>query len=456
MTSSRLLLFGALLAIATVAGAQSTTGLHAEIDAYLRAHVDANGYMGTVLVARGDEVLFEGSYGFADLEHDVEHGSDSVFRIGSLTKQFTAAAVLDLADRSLVQLDDPVVRYLPDVPESERFTIRQLLQHTAGVPDYTSLPGFAEMQRDPLTLAEVVETFADLPLEFEPGSRFAYSNSGYVLLAAVIERVSGQDYATYLRERLLDPLGLRATAYDDVREVVPHRADGYMPSGDGLRHAPFARPSVASGAGALRSDAGDLFRWERALQRGDVGAGISLEDTLADPVEVDAERGLSYGYGWFLEEREGRRLAFHGGATEGFLNAVAVDPAEDVTAVVLSNVALVPSVAIARDLVAIVRGEPYETPAIRESVAVDENVLRAYVGRYRLTPEMIAEVTLTDGRLYIDPDGQGRYQLHAASEVDFFLREGDVEVTFVRSEDGAVTGLLFRQAGREVRAPRLE
>jgi CubicO group peptidase (beta-lactamase class C family) len=445
-----------MVAIITVGWAQPSAGLDAEIDAYLRAHVDANGYMGTVLVARGDEVLFEGSYGFADLEHQVEHTRDSVFRIGSLTKQFTATAVLDLAYRGLVQLDDPLARYLPEPSWSERVTVREVLHHTSGVPDYTSLPGFAEMQRDPHALGEILATVAALPLEFDPGSRFAYSNSGYVLLAAVIERASGRDYATYLRERLLGPLELRATAYDDPREVVPHRVDGYMPSGDGVRHAPVAHPSVASGAGALRSTAEDLFRWERALQRGDVGAGISLEDMLVEPVDVDAERGLAYGYGWYLEEHDGRRLAFHGGATEGFMGAVAVDPNEDVTVVVLSNVALAPSVAIARDLVAIVQNEPYEAPAIRESIAVDDSVLRAYVGRYRLTPEMIAEVTLEDGRLYIDPDGQGRYQLHAASEVDFFLREGDVEVTFVRSDDGAVDGLLFRQAGREVRAQRLE
>jgi CubicO group peptidase (beta-lactamase class C family) len=187
----------------------------------------------------------------ASLEHEVANTVETKFRIGSITKQFTAAIILKLQDQGRLDVQAPVATYLPDYPHGDRITLHHLLTHTAGIPNMTSLPDYQEWMKRPTTMDEVIGRFKDLRLEFEPGEKYIYSNSGYVLLTQVIETVSGQPYADYLQEQLLMPLGMESTGYEHPNEVVEGLAHGYQFTGETYQQAEYINMNVPGGAGAL-------------------------------------------------------------------------------------------------------------------------------------------------------------------------------------------------------------
>ena len=422
------------------------------LDAYLDAHVEASGFMGNVLVAQGDAVLFAQSYGASDLERALPNDSQSVFRIGSVTKQFTAAAILRLQQEGRLAVTDPLSTYVPDYPHADRITLHQLLSHSAGVPNYTSLPDFVDFADEPHTTDTLIDRFRHLDLDFEPGSRFTYSNSGYVLLAAVIERVTGLSYGEYLQASILGPLGMHDTAVEVSTEIVPNGVRGYGRSRGELVPAMAWDATVASAGGALLSTTDDLLVWARALASGMVVAPEAWASMTAPAVTVDA--ATSYGYGMFVGQDRGRDVAFHSGGTFGFAAATAMYPAEDLTVVVLSNVEQAPSPSIASDLAAIALGDHVDAPRVRTAVALDEDVLAAYEGRYELAPDLVATIALDGDLLTLDVPGQGVYTLQAEAVDAFFLQEVDVQLTFDR-DGGLVTGIVVHQGGQQLPGARV-
>ncbi len=318
-----------LLAIAAPAAAQAPAppadARVARIDSLVRAFHAVGRFSGAVLVGEGGRVLFEGGAGEANREWHLPNGPAVRFRIASTTKQFTAALVLQLWEEGRLELDAPVGRYLPEYPrpQGDRVTLHHLLTHSSGIPDYVGLPGFyATIARREHTPAELVALTSALPLEFEPGSRWSYSNSGYVLLGLVIERVTGKPYERVLRERILDPLGLADTGYDRPDEVVERRASGYVAVEGGYANAPFLDPSVVYSAGMLRSTVRDLFRWDGALRAERVfRRPATAARMFTGHVATGAPPG-PYGYGWFVGENTfaGRKVGVvqHGGTIPGF------------------------------------------------------------------------------------------------------------------------------------------
>jgi CubicO group peptidase (beta-lactamase class C family) len=446
---------------AASADSQSQAGtipLDAEIDAYLEAHRGTGHFMGSVLVARGDEVLFSGGYGMANLEHNVRNMPRTKFRIGSMTKQFTAAAILQLQEAGKLDVESPVSTYLAEYPNGDQITVHQLLNHTAGVPDYTSFPDFLETVRQPTTLEELVTRFQDEPLEFTPGERYSYSNSGYVLLTQIIERVSGQSYTEYVREHIFEPLGMADSGYDNHEAVLTNRASGYDFTGDDYVNAAFVDMTFAVGAGGLYSTVEDLYKWNRALDTQVVLSAPSLAAMFAPSTVVDesADPPSYYGYGWETTGHLGRKLIWHIGRLAGFVTMTARYPDEELLVLVLSNVGGASSDVIARDLAAIVFGEPYELPEERQVIQVDPAINEAYVGRYELRPDFILAVTSEEGRLFVQATGQPKFEIYPESETEFFLKVTDAQITFVVEDDGAVTGLILHQGGHDLPAPKLE
>lgn len=310
----------------------------------------------TVGVMREGRVLFVKGYGFANLEDGVAARSDTIYRVGSITKQFTAAAVLKLAEDGRLSLDDPLSKYVPSFPRASEVTLRQLLTHTAGIHSYTALPDYlTTLGRRDVTTSDMVTTIAGLQpaYDFEPGRGWSYSNSGFYLLGAVIEKASGQSYAEYLRTALFVPLGLADTRVDDLLPIVPHRAAGYEKV-DGtppfFRNADYATTGPPGAAGAIRSSARDLLVWHAALLGGRVLKPASLaamlapgrlsDGRLASAVRVSASGEAAkteYGFGITTGLFEGRRVVAHGGSINGFNAALATFPDQRVTVVVLAN-----------------------------------------------------------------------------------------------------------------------
>ena len=304
--------------------------------------------MGTVLVAKDGKILLDKGYGMANVEWDIPNNADTKFRLGSITKQFTATAVLQLAEQGKLSLDDSILKYAPGGPETWKpITIHHLLNHTSGIPSYTDLPSFATpaARRVPLKPIEIVMLSKDLKLLFQPGEGYRDNNTGYVLLGHIIESVSGMKYDAYLREHVLDPLAMTDTGYDWTRPLLKKRASGYGYNRDQKRYtnADFLDMSLPHAAGSLYSTSRDLYKWHNALRAGKL---LSKESWA----KMFTPGHKNYGYGWVIEETEGRKWYGHGGGIFGFSTMILRAAEGDTVIIVLSNVENGEAAAVARRL----------------------------------------------------------------------------------------------------------
>ena len=424
-----------------------------EMETFLQAHLATGEFMGTVLVARGDEILHGGGYGMANLEHDMPNTLQTVFRLASLTKPFTAAAVLQLQEQGLLDVNDTVDHYLPDYPHGGEITINQLLNHTSGTPDYEFLRPSMTF-RDPVSLDELIDIFADLPLDFPPGSQWNYSNSGYAVLTAIIETVSGQNYADYLVQHIFRPLGMDSTGYEDSDAILPHRAAGYTLEGTIYHNSEFFDISNAAGAGGVVSTVLDMYKWDRALYSDNVLSEASRE-AFFTPTAIIAE-GIGYAYGGAVMEEPGRKYILFNGEINGFFATSIRYSDEELCVVVLSNLENPSAQAVAQGLVAIAFGDPYELPGQRTAITVDPALYEKYVGSYRVNPNLTLSVTSEGGHLFVQPTDQPRIEIFPESETNYFVKEVDLQLHFQVGSDGVVTGVTVLEGGQEIQAQKVQ
>jgi len=331
------LALSALLLLQTPAAAATQDATRA--DAIVQKTMHGEGAVGiSVAVARGSEMVYSKAYGFADLEFAVSADEETMFRIGSVTKQFTAAAILKLAERGKLSIDDPLTKYLPDYPtHGQEITLHHLLTHTAGVPNYTDLgPKWELVQARELSDAELLALWKDLPLDFAPGERWKYSNSGYYLLGMVVAKVSGQSYADFVRETFFEPLKLTRTRYDSNGEVILNRAQGYGFEDGKFWNDRFLGMSQPGAAGALISTASDLVRWQQALVSGKVVSPESYLE-MTTPFMLANGRETGYGMGLQLDAQAGQPCVWHGGGIFGFNSVLLYFPGEKLSVAVISN-----------------------------------------------------------------------------------------------------------------------
>ena len=562
-------------------GASSVpAGSHAaEIDALVSAFHDAGQFNGSVLVSEGGKVIYENGVGWANIEWEIPNTPDTKHRIGSVTKQFTSALVLQLVEEGEIELDAPISTYLPGYPEPQgsEVTVHHLLNHTSGIPSYTGLPEFGdEMMRDSYTPDELIEVVWDLPLEFEPGSDWAYNNSGYFILGRIIENVTGEEYDDVLRERLLEPLGLDDSGYDHYEEIQPHEAAGYERTLTGYQHASYLDSSLPYAAGMMYSTVRDLYRWDRALYDG------ATPFEKVETKELWYTPGLQdYAYGWSVrdeqigEEGPTVRVIEHGGGINGFSTAFVRYPDQQNMIAVIDNtqgnagglaaqIARVlydqpveaPRPEIARALLATFEDEGIEAglaeyrrlraespegydfgenqlnrlgyyflgegdtqtaiavftlnteqypdafntwdslgEAYKEAGQTDlaienyekslalnpanENgrrmlrelgvetgeaegqelpveLLERYVGEYEIQPGFVLSVTREGTRLFTQATGQPRFEIFAASESRFFVKEFAAQLEFNRAGDGPAESITLFQGGQERVAGRVD
>jgi CubicO group peptidase (beta-lactamase class C family) len=244
-----------------LAGCCLAQNANSRMDQIVQSYVSNKQFMGSVLVAHGNDVLFSKGYGSANLEWDIPDSPSTKFRLGSVTKQFTAASILLLEERGKLKVEDPVKKYLPDAPAAwDKMTIFHVLTHTAGIPNFTSFPEYASLEPFPTTPEKLVGRFRDKPLDFQPGENWSYSNSGYILLGYLIEKISGESYEKFVQENIFSPLGMKDSGYDSNSAIIAHRATGYQRGPDGtVANAGYIHMSVPHAAGALYSTTEDLF-----------------------------------------------------------------------------------------------------------------------------------------------------------------------------------------------------
>lgn len=447
-TSRTLAAVLALTAFAGPGAAQSADRARvvATLDSLARAHVADSLVAGVAVgvVSRGDTFLL-GGYGFADLEWVVPMATDAVFEIGSVTKQFTAAAVLRLAEEGKLDLEADITTYLPDYDtQGRRIPLRRLLDHTSGIKGYTEMPVFGEYMTRRLPRDSLVEKFEAVPLEFEPGTALIYNNSAYFLLGLIVEKVSGEPYEEYVETHLFQPLGMSRSSYCEQNAVVERRAHGYDQGPGGLQRKRYLDHTWPYAAGSLCSTAGDLLRWNEALHGGRVVSAASYEDmTTPDPL-VDGTP-VRYAMGLMVFDDNGRRAITHGGGINGFLSDAWHYPDEGLTVVVLQNAASQRAPGqLARSLVEAVIGKGEEPVA-----GTFTGDLSALVGTYRgpaRGQEWTADVSVVDGVLAIRRTGQ-REAFKPMYLDGLRWRQGNAFWWFERGPDGKAAVLRTDAGG---------
>jgi CubicO group peptidase (beta-lactamase class C family) len=433
-----------LLVLAHPAFAQDTGRMEQVIQAAVQNHT----FMGAALVARGDEIVLNKAYGQANLEWDLPNSPTTKFRLGSLTKQFTAASILLLEERGKLAISDPVSKHLPDAPPAwSGITLHHLLTHTSGIPNFTSLPEYRSLQPFAATVDKTIASFRDKPLDFAPGAKMSYSNSGYLVLGSIIEHISGVGYGAFLQENIFDPLGMKDSGIDSNATVIARRASGYTRGPAGFVNAGFIHMSIPHAAGAVYSTTEDLLRWERGLFGGKVVSDASLKK-MSTAFKDD------YALGVIVATQNGRTRIVHGGGIEGFNTSLSYYPESRVTVVVLSNVNGPAADELGRALGLLAHGDSVTLTSERKQITVAPATLAAYVGEYEMPSGTRLTITREEGRIFAQLTGQARNEIYAQSETLFFLKVVDAQIEFVKDGKDAVTHLILHQGGRDVRATR--
>ena len=381
-----LLLLIAILAVHASVMAQDKA---AKIDELMKIYNNYRQFNGSVLVAENGKVIFKKGYGMANMEWNIPVETDTKFRLGSITKQFTSMLILQLVQEGKIKIEGKLTDYLTDYRKDtgDRISIHQLLNHTSGIPSYTGLPNFfQDISRNPYNVTDFVKKYTSGDLEFEPGSKFSYNNSGYFLLGAIIERVTGKTYEQVLKERIFDPLGMKNSGYDLSAPILAKRAGAYERRPGGYINAPYLDMSLPYAAGSLYSTVEDLYLWDQAL----------YTDKLLSPQlkEVMYKPGLNnYAYGWVVRKAplgpkdEQVMVIEHGGGINGFNTLISRMPDSKNLVVLLNNTGGTKLGEMFQKIAAILYGKPYKEP-VRDIADVlfstlTEKDVQAAVTQYR-------------------------------------------------------------------------
>jgi CubicO group peptidase (beta-lactamase class C family) len=429
--------------------AQGTAGVDraARMDQVVSAYAKDNGFMGSVLVVDGDTVLLNKGYGMAVLEWNIPNAPDVKFRLGSLTKQFTASLVLLLQQEGKLKVEDPVSKYLPGTPAAwQKITLANLLGHTSGIHNFTNEKDFGEWAASSHTHDEELARIVKPPLDFEPGSKFDYSNSNYEVLGMVIEKVSGQPYGKLLRERLLDPLGMTDTGLDTDELVLPKRAEGYRKMGTSLVVARSGSMSIPWAAGSMYSTTGDLLKWEQGL----FGGKVMSADSLARMTTP----GLGeYAMGVFVQTKNGVRTVTHGGGIEGFNTVLSYVPERRLAVIVLSNMNGGAIDRVSDELMSVALGKAVVLPEEQKAVPISSEELQKFVGVYDLAPNFALTISVGPNGLQGAGTGQPTLPLMYQGLVDghprFYAAGPDAELECERSDYVARVASERRSFGEE-------
>ena len=412
-----------------------------------------------VLIARDGKILFQNGFGLADLAGKTPVTPETKFRIGSISKQFTAAAILKLAEERKLALTDPLAKFFPDFPRGGEITLHHLLTHTSGIHSYTDKPEFLSRVAAPIEPGKLLAWFRDDPPDFAPGAGFHYNNSAYFLLGEIVAKVSGKPLAEYLRETFFAPLGMKDTGTFVNSAPTPGIANGYSFLDGKLAPALDWDMSWASGAGALYSTVGDLFRWNEALYGGRVISEASLKlatTPVALPAGVD---GMKYGYGLVMSEFQRLPVVSHGGGLNGWSSDLLRLPAQHCTVAVLAN-ALPPPPGLAPGEIARKLAEHFlddeikKLPPLAEDKTVDPKTFASFLGRYDYAGKILT-VTVENDRLFAQLTDQPKYEIFPQSADAFFWKVTAAQVVFLRNEKGEVTAAQHTQNGGTFKAPKL-
>jgi len=409
---------------------QPSDRARSDLESIVLAAYPADGPGAAVIVVQKGRILYRGARGLANLELGVPLRPESVFRIGSVTKQFTAAAILLLAEDGKLSLSDSITKFLPDYHvQGHLVTIQHLLSHTSGIRNYTDLPDWQSTRRNDVPVQQLIDIFQDKPFDFAPGEHWKYDNSGYILLGAIIEKISGQKYADFLRARIFDPLGMKDSRYEDLAQITPGRAAGYMRAGTAWRNADYLSMSQPYSAGALISTVDDLARWNAAVEAGELLKPASWQRAATSFALADGTL-TRYGAGWIIGRVGPVATVEHGGGINGFNAYVLRAPAQQLYIAVLTNAS--PPQTPPQDVAVKLATRALNVALDAPEIPVTPARLDEYVGSYALDGTRIRVVTRDDHRLYAKDGEANRLELVPVGKDLFEVRAGQARFQFQR------------------------
>lgn len=424
-----------------------------KVDDFVKAQIQERNIPGaSIAVVRDGRLVKAQGYGLANVELNAPATAETVYQSGSVGKQFTATLVMMLVEEGRLGLDESIRTYMPEAPATwQGITIRHLLTHTAGVSN--ALYPKLDLRRD-YTEEELFKLIAELPLDFQPGETWSYSNCGYLTLGFLIHRVTGRFYGDLLREKIFEPLGMTTARIISEADIIPNRAAGYELADGRMRNQAWISPTLNTTAdGSLYLTVLDLAKWDAALYTEKLLRKSSL-DLMWTPVKLNGGRTEPYGFGWFLGSANGRRVIRHGGAWQGFTSDISRYVDDRLTVIVLTNRNASAPEAIGRGVAALY--VPGLAPVERKAVKVDPKIFDAYAGDYELAPGFIISISREGDRYWAQATGQPRAELFAESETSFFLRIVDAQMTFMKDAGGTVTHLVLHQGGTDRDAKKIK
>ena len=414
---------------------------------YMNAESGLRQFNGVVLVSQKGKTIYQKAFGLADMEWNVPNTNQTKFRIGSVTKQFTASCILQLAEKGKLSLDDKLSKYISDYPKGDSITIHMLLSHTSGIKNYTSIPEFWPKSALPLSTDSMIALFKNKPLDFTPGSQFNYSNSGYFLLGYIIEKVSGQKYSEYLLENVIRKAGLPNTSVDRLDSVLAYRAMGYNKTrSGGWEHAMYISMEGPYSAGAMVSTTDDLAKWTKALHSNQIISSASLQKMTTPNLN-------NYGYGVGIDSFKTHRRISHNGGIPGFQTNLTYFPNEDICVVAISNTGYsADRIAIALSSIAF--NLPITIPANPKEVKIDTAILDKYAGKYMSENQI--ELVKRDNKFYRQTNGAPEVELKPLSQTRFFYADqSDRYIEFETDKSGNVTKAWFLTVTDKVELKKL-
>lgn len=422
-----------------------------KIDTLINAYSKLYRFNGAALVAKNGKVLLNKGYGYRNAADKILNNEETIFQLGSITKQFTSAVILKLQEEKKLSVSDKLSKYFPDYPKGDSITIQQLLTHTSGIYNYTNDPDFMTNETaKSATREKMMALFKDKPLDFSPGTSWNYSNSGYSLLGYIIEAVTKQPYEQAVRKYIFTPLHMTHSGFDFTHLTSAAKATGYFKMNDKESiAAPIVDSSVSFSAGAIYSTTGDLYLWHQALEHNTV-LSKKQQEAAYTPVKNN------YGYGWGIDSIEGKRRVGHGGGIFGFITNISRVPEDDVCIVLLSNASDQSLNNITNSIYAILYNKEYELPKEKKVIMLPAETLKQYEGEYEIQPGFTVVMIVKDGELAATPTGQSTKTLHAEKEDFFFEKEEDIQVEFTRNDKKEIDGFILHQGGGKIPCKKIK
>jgi len=404
--------------------------IHNKISEYLELYTKLWSFSGSIIAINDGEILFKKAYGYANIEHKVKNTTETKYRIWSITKQFTAAAILILEERGLLRVEDSLKKYFPDCKElNPNITIHHLLTHTSGIFNYSDLPdSHKTFHRMCHKKFDLIKMFLSKPLNFEPGTQWEYSNTGYYLLGMLIEKLSGKSYSEFLVENIFISLGMFNTGVDDDKKIVENMASGYYLNSNDLIHCNYINMDLVLSSGGIYSTVEDLFIWDKALNSDKLLSRKSIE-------KMNTPYKNNYGYGVFIETNNSRRVVQHNGGCEGFLTEIHRYVDDNFAVVILSNYGFTAVNKLCNEIASIAFGEKYEVPKKPEVFPISDNVIKNYLGVYE-EDDFKLELKKENNDIFLVIDDEYILPTYPISNDTLHHTWIDEEYTFTKDDEG--------------------